>query len=98
MSPLAADADLSTTAYFSIYARVEPGVMPRVLELFAKRGLVPTSWHSAITGTALEIDIAVTGLDAQAGRHITVCLQQIADIEAVLTVASPCGIFACRSS
>ena len=38
----AADDDLPATACFSVHARAEPGVMPRVLELFAKRGLVPS--------------------------------------------------------
>jgi hypothetical protein len=28
-------------ACFSIHAEAEPGVRPRVLELFAKRGIVP---------------------------------------------------------
>jgi hypothetical protein len=44
-----AEATLSQTAYFSVHARAEPGVMPRVLELFAKRGLVPSVWHSALS-------------------------------------------------
>jgi len=34
-----ADYDPSVTACFSVHAHAEPGVMPRVLELFAKRGL-----------------------------------------------------------
>ena len=48
----AADDHLPATACFSVQARAEPGVMPRVLELFAKRGLVPQRWHSAAAGTA----------------------------------------------
>ena len=42
MSPGAATVtndDLPLTACFSVHAHAEPGVMPRVLELFAKRGL-----------------------------------------------------------
>ena len=45
----AADADGRDAIHlvcFSVQARAEPGVMPRVLELFAKRGLVPQNWHS----------------------------------------------------
>ena len=41
-----ADDDPSVTACFSVHAHADPGVMPRVLELFAKRGLVPSAWHS----------------------------------------------------
>jgi acetolactate synthase small subunit len=94
MPPLCAtDADvgLPHTVFFSVVARAEPGVMPRVLELFAKRGLVPTRWHSAIAGSAgaaLEIDIAMAGLDAEQSRYIAACLRQIADVETVLTARS----------
>ena len=44
----AADRELAPLAFcFSVHAAAEPGVMPRVLELFAKRGLVPHKWQSA---------------------------------------------------
>src|SRR3989442_14909601 len=57
-----ADRDaLPRTACFSVHADAEPGVMPRVLELFAKRGLVPQRWHSAAAGTALTIDVQIGG-------------------------------------
>ena len=36
----------AATVCFSIQAAAEPGVMPRVLELFAKRNLVPERWVS----------------------------------------------------
>jgi hypothetical protein len=91
MSPAfapAADANPPFTALFCVCARAEPGVMPRVLELFAKRGLVPTVWHSAIAGGdrgRLTIDIEMGGLGREAARYIAACLRQIADVETVLT-------------
>lgn len=94
MPPLrATDADASAlpTAFFSVHARAEPGVMPRVLELFAKRGLVPTRWQSATVGAAgaaLRIDIAMAGLDDESSRYIAACLRQVADVETVLTTRS----------
>jgi len=48
---------------FSIRALAEPGVMPRVLELFAKRGLVPQRWNSVVSEAGLGIDVQMTGLD-----------------------------------
>jgi acetolactate synthase small subunit len=86
-----ADAGLPVTALFSVHARAEPGVMPRVLELFAKRGLVPTRWRSAVAGSAraaLRIEIAMDGLDTEASRYIAACLRQITDVETVLTTRS----------
>jgi hypothetical protein len=84
----AADASLPVTAYFSVFARAEPGVMPRVLELFAKRGLVPTVWRSAVAGgdrVRLTIDIEMGGLGREVARYIGACLRQIVDVETVLT-------------
>jgi acetolactate synthase small subunit len=94
MPPLrapAADTSLPVTAYFSVHARAEPGVMPRIVELFAKRGLVPTVWRSAIAGADrgnLTITIEMEGLGREVTRYIAACLRQIADVETVLTAES----------
>src|SRR5208337_698927 len=84
-----ADDYLTATAFFSVSARAEPGVMPRVLELFAKRGLVPSSWHSAVLETdrsRLTIEIRMGGLDRDVTEYIAACLRQIASVETVLTL------------
>ncbi len=84
-----APAAAAGTVYcFSIHAEAEPGVMPRVLQLFAKRGLVPTRWHSDVTGKDgrdLAIDVQVDGLDVATGDYIARCLRQTFQVEAVLT-------------
>ncbi|MFZ2004463.1 MAG: hypothetical protein WB697_10600 [Stellaceae bacterium] len=60
--------------------------MPRVLEIFAKRGLVPELWHSAVArpGRRLTIDIEIAGLGDTAD-YVANCLRQIAGVEVVLT-------------
>jgi acetolactate synthase small subunit len=73
------------TACFSVQARAEPGVMPRVLELFAKRGLVPSTWHSRVTGEELAIDLQMQGLDRAAATYLAACLRQIVSVDVVLT-------------
>jgi|SRR6266478_2409798 len=92
MSPCAATAAdddyLPVTACFSVHAHAEPGVMPRVLELFAKRGLVPSAWQSSTSGTdeaQLTIDIQMRGLGRDVTNYIAACLRQIAFVEVVLT-------------
>ena len=85
---IAPDDDLSLSACFSVHARAEPGVMPRVLELFAKRALVPSSWRSSTSGANqgdLTIDIQMRGLDRAATDYIAACLRQIVWVEVVLT-------------
>jgi acetolactate synthase small subunit len=85
----AADDDLPATACFSVHARAEPGVMPRVLELFAKRGLVPSCWHSWISGAAdrsqLTIEIQMSGLGRETVNYLAACMRQIVFVEVVLT-------------
>ena len=82
----------SEAACFSVHARAEPGIMPRVMELFAKRGLVPSSWHSATSfplengrESELTIDIQMRGMPAETADFIAARLRQIADVEVVLT-------------
>lgn len=81
-------APLSKTepvACFAVHARAEPGVMPRVLELFAKRGLVPTAWTSRVSGEELAIDVQMRGMDQNLAEYVAACLRQIAYVEVVLT-------------
>jgi acetolactate synthase small subunit len=83
-----ADNYLPGTACFSVHARAEPGVMPRVLELFAKRGLVPSHWQSATFGddlSELTIDIQMRGLGRETVDYIAACLRQIVFVKVVLT-------------
>ena len=83
-----ADRTPFAAAVFSVRARAEPGVMPRVLELFAKRGLVPDRWHSAVGGNRrdeLVIEIEMAGLAAETIDYLAACLRQITYVEAVLT-------------
>jgi acetolactate synthase small subunit len=87
-SAAVSDDNLPVTACFSVHAHAEPGVMPRVLELFVKRGLVPSAWHSATNGTdraELTIDIQMRGLDRDLTDYIAACLRQITFVEVVLT-------------
>ncbi len=73
---------------FSVHAEAEPGVMPRVLELFAKRGLVPRRWVSDISGPGgrdLSIDVQVAGVSPETSAYMARCLRQIWGVRAVLT-------------
>jgi hypothetical protein len=81
-----ADSDASPLSVcFSVQARVEPGVMPRVVELFAKRGLVPQNWHSTVSGEVLTIDVQMAGLGRDLAAYIARCMRQITGVDIVLT-------------
>jgi acetolactate synthase small subunit len=74
------------TACFSVTAEAEPGIMPRVLELFAKRGLVPSLWHSKVAPTGeLTIDLQMDGMETPLAHQIARSLRQIWGVSTVLT-------------
>ena len=82
----------ATLFCFSVLAAAEPGIMPRVLELFAKRNLVPNRWHSDLLGQHnedLSIDLQVGGLTADRAAYIARCLRQIQGVERVLLSEKP---------
>jgi len=73
---------------FSVFAAPEACVMPRVLEYFAKRGLVPARFHGDVVddgADGLVIDVHVDGLAAETADHIAACLREIVYVERVLT-------------
>ena len=72
---------------FSITADATPCVMPRILALFAKRGLVPTEWRSRVAADDMSIDIRMHGMDSRLADYLGRCLRQIHSIERVLVVA-----------
>ena len=88
-STTAAEPSASSLARFTLRARAEPAVMPRVLELFAKRGLVPRQWHSATFGAgdaALRIDLEI-GIAPEAVEYVANCMRGIVGMETVLATA-----------
>jgi acetolactate synthase regulatory subunit len=89
-SPRAASPHRHSTQCFSVQALAEPSVMPRVLEQFAKRGLVPSAWHSTCQSLGsgsreLTIDIQVEALDPADAALIAAGLHQIVSVQSVLT-------------
>jgi hypothetical protein len=87
-APRGSFAPLPATACFSISAEVDPGIMPRVLELFAKRALVPSRWVSDLLeseGRELAIDVQLAGLAPETAALIARSLRQIPGVKRVLT-------------
>ena len=71
-------------ACFSVTATASPGVMPRLLELFAKRGLVPSVWHSRVNDSTLSVEIQMAEMPAALAEYIAACLRQIYMVDRVL--------------
>ncbi len=78
----------NATACFSVSASVDPGVMPRIIELFAKRGLVPFQMNTCVTGAGmddLQIDLQMVGLSPAETEQFAQSMRQIVCVERVLT-------------
>ena len=73
----------STTVRYCFEADAEPGVLPRALELLAKRGLVPNRVFAQAADDALSVEIEVEGLAAETAEHVGQCLGQIVGVRAV---------------
>jgi hypothetical protein len=77
------DADFPPTFCYRLLARKGAGVVPRVIEHFAKRDLVPARFDCRAGTETLAIDVEVEGLDEAAARHIARCLSGMVEMERV---------------
>ncbi|MEQ8652484.1 MAG: hypothetical protein RIC87_08480 [Kiloniellales bacterium] len=78
----------SAVSCYCVEGASDPGLLPRVLELFAKRGLVPERFHAQPSGhsaEALVIDLQVRGFNAAEREVVASCLRQIPLVWTVLT-------------
>ena len=73
----------STTVRYCFEADAEPGVLPRALELLAKRGLVPNRVFAQAVDDALSVEIEIEGLASETAEHVGRCLAEIVGVRAV---------------
>lgn len=92
MSPLSVPARPALvtgvpTACFSVHAAPDPGLLPRVVETFAKRGLVPSALHATLSHDRQEmaVDLQVQGLDDEQVPVIAAGLRNLVGVSVVLT-------------
>lgn len=76
------------TACFSLTAQAAPGVLPRILDYFAKRGLVPDRFDARRAGDSLTVDVRVREMDLDTARYIARCLERIFEVERALVSES----------
>ena len=70
----------SSTVRYCFEADAEPGVLPRALELLAKRGLVPAKVFAQADDDLLSVEIDVDGLEPDAAEHVGRSLSQIVGV------------------
>ncbi len=78
----------SAVSCYCVEGEADPGLLPRVLELFAKRGLVPERFFAQPSGhsaKSLVIDLQVRGFTTAEREVVAACLRQIPLVWTVLT-------------
>jgi acetolactate synthase small subunit len=70
----------NSTVRYCFEADAEPGVLPRALELLAKRGLVPARVFAQSADDLLSVEIEVEGLSPDTAEHIGRSLSQIVGV------------------
>lgn len=80
MSSVLALKRSNSTVRYCFEADAEPGVLPRALELIAKRGLVPARVFAQADAEALNVEIEVEGLEPETAEHVGRCLGEIVGV------------------
>ena len=89
MSDLPADHRNDVT--FTVRAQRTPDVLPRVLDLFARRNLVPERWASLRGGPErahLMFEIEIAGLAESVAERIAASMRQIINVDSVVASRS----------
>ena len=74
-----------TVLCLSLRALAEIGVLARVIQQLARRGLFPSRMHCTQAGEQLLIDVQVAGVGERDGDVLAESLRQVVGIDEVLT-------------
>jgi len=83
---------LGSTACFSVTAVSNPSTLPRVLEIFAKLGLIPHQCYASAFGADnedLHIDLQFFNMNASESEHMARALRGCVLVTSVLTSQKP---------
>lgn len=72
---------------FTVRATRAPDVLPRVLELFAKRNLVPDRWTTRRVGEnrdCLVFEIEMDAMEPRLAGYMAACMRQIVNVESAV--------------
>ena len=77
---------MSTTYCFSVHTDAEPSALPRVMQVFARLGHVPTRCHVERGNLAPElvIDAQLDELGRTDAEHVARCLDRVVSVVQVL--------------
>ena len=74
-----------TVLCLSLRASAEIGVLARVIQHLARRGLFPSRLHGTESGDQLLLDLQIAGVGERDGTILAESLRQVVGIDEVLT-------------
>jgi hypothetical protein len=74
---------LHAAVRFCVHADASPGLLPRLLQPFARRDLVPDSFAAERRGGAVRVDIALDRMPAEMVHLVEGNLRQVIGVTAV---------------
>ncbi|HEX3349269.1 MAG TPA: hypothetical protein VHS58_14315 [Acetobacteraceae bacterium] len=74
---------LHAAVRFTVVADAEPGLLPRLLQPFAKRDLIPDRFDASRSGDRLRVDIVMQALAADLVHLVEGNLRQIVGVQSV---------------
>ena len=81
-------APVELAVRFMLDADASPGLLPRLLQPFAKRGLVPERMWSHRNGNVMHVEIAVARIPVACVRLVEGNLRQTVGVRSVVPVAA----------
>jgi hypothetical protein len=76
-------AGLHSAVQFTLTVDVEPGLLPRLLQPFAKRDLVPDRFESRRSDAFMRVDIAMAAMPAEMVHLVAGNLRQTVGVRSV---------------
>lgn len=89
-APISATDDVA--ARFFVQGAADPGLLPRLLEPFAKLGTVPCRMHAsreAGDGTTLTVDLRIAGVSSRQAELIEAGLRRVLGVAQLIAVVEP---------
>lgn len=83
--PVPATAARPSCLHYRMTADADPGLLPRVLQVFAKRSLVPDTVRAErrVDGDGLSIELRIPLVEPVKARHIAACLRETVGVRSV---------------
>lgn len=82
-------ASAAVRALYFVTGHADPGLLPRLVEPFAKLGLTPTRVHASVEdgdGRDLTADLRVAGIDSQTAHLIDKALRRVVGVRSVIAL------------